>query len=63
MKLSVPHSIMSFLRSKNKGNASEPGSPVSSLEGPEACRHVLNFTLETEEHLSVFNSLENDAHG
>ncbi|XP_010693137.2 uncharacterized protein LOC104906118 isoform X2 [Beta vulgaris subsp. vulgaris] len=43
---------------KNRSNVSEPGSPVSSLEGPEACRHVPN-----EEHLSVSVSLENDAHG
>lgn len=60
---SVPYPFVSFLQSKIKSNGSEPGSPVSSLEGPEACRHVFNFTLDAEDHSSVSDSLENDAHG
>ncbi|KNA06161.1 hypothetical protein SOVF_183620 [Spinacia oleracea] len=46
---------------KNKNNASEPRSPVSSLEGPEACSQVQNLTVEVAEHLSV--QVENDTHG
>lgn len=45
---------------ENKKNASEPRSPVSSLEGPESSGHV-PLTVEVAEHLSV--SLENGAHG
>ncbi|KAL2895990.1 Protein LONGIFOLIA 1 [Bienertia sinuspersici] len=51
-------------QANNKGNTSEPGSPVSSLEGPEACRHILNFTVEeAEENLAVTDSLESGTHG
>ncbi|CAO2816514.1 unnamed protein product [Amaranthus hypochondriacus] len=38
----------------------QPCSPVSSLEGPEGCSHVLNTTAEAEEHLSVSACFEND---
>lgn len=41
----------------------EPGSPVSSLEGPEACMHLPNSTVEPEEIPSVPECFKNDIHG
>lgn len=52
------------LKHQVKDNTSfEPRSPVSSLEGPEACRCRQNSTMESNQISSLPNFIDNNIHG